>query len=104
MTNKQAFRALLAPYILPDLTIEFLLDEQELVAKSAYDKDSDKESLYKAVIEGLQQVKSLVKEKDPGTENTYNTDKIDERIRHYKNELGLENEDEIYFIDRTDEY
>lgn len=104
MTNKQAFRALLAPYILPELTIELLLNEQELEVGDGYDKDTDKEALYKAVIEGLYQAKSLVKEKDPGSENTYDTDKIDERIRHYKNELGLEDEDEIYFIDRTDEY
>lgn len=104
MTIKQAFRALLAPYILPEITIEFLLFEQGLDSNDECDTEEEKESVYKAVIEGLYKVKTLKKEEDPGSANTYDTDKIDELIRHYRRKLGLEDEDEVYFIDRTDEY
>lgn len=106
MTNKQAFRALMAPYILPELTIEFLLTQQELEAKEAYDQETDQTALYNAVIDGLYQVKTLTKEKDPGSENTYDVDKIDDLIKRYKRKLGMSEEEieEIYFIDRTDEY
>lgn len=106
MTNKQSFRALLAPYILPELTIEFLLSEQGLVANEEYNKDNDQEALYYAVIEGLNQVKPLTKEKDPGSENDYDPDKIDELIKRYWRKLGrdVEELEDIYFIDRTDEF
>lgn len=105
MTNKQSFRALLAPYILPELTIEFLLSEQGLVANDDYDQD-DRDALYYAVIEGLNQVKTLTKEKDPGSENNYDVDKIDDRIKHYWRKLGrdIDELEDIYFIDRTDEF
>lgn len=106
MTNKQAFRALMAPYILPELTIEFLLTQQGLEAKEAYDQETDQTALYNAVIDGLYQVKTLTKEKDPGSENTYDVDKIDDLIKRYKRKLGMSEEEieEIYFIDRTDEF
>ena len=96
----------MAPYILPELTIEFLLTQQGLVANEAYDQETDQTALYNAVIDGLYQVKTLTKEKDPGSENTYDVDKIDDLIKRYKRKLGMSEEEieEIYFIDRTDEY
>lgn len=106
MTNKQAFRALMAPYILPELTIEFLLTQQGLVANEEYNKDTNQTALYNAVIDGLYQVKTLTKEKDPGSENTYDVNKINDLINRYRRKIGLEDleEEEVYFIDRTDEF
>lgn len=106
MTNKQAFRALMAPYILPELTIEFLLTQQGLEAKEEYEQETDQTALYNAVIDGLYQVKTLTKEKDPGSENTYDVSKINDLINRYRRKIGLEDleEEEIYFIDRTDEF
>lgn len=106
MTNKQAFRALMAPYILPELTIEFLLTQQGLVANEVYNKDTNQTALYNAVIDGLYQVKTLTKEKDPGSENTYDVSKINDLINRYRRKIGLEDleEEEVYFIDRTDEF
>lgn len=106
MTNKQAFRALMAPYILPELTIEFLLTQQGLEAKEEYDQKTGQTALYNAVIDGLYQVKTLNKEKDPGSENTYDVDKVDELIKRYKMKLGMSEEEieDVYFIDRTDEF
>jgi hypothetical protein len=105
MTIKRAFRAILAPYILPELTSEFLLTQQGLDANEEYNNDFEKQ-LYSAAVEALYQVKTLEKEKDAGSENNYDTDKIDELILRYKRKAGFPEEEleEIYFIDRTDEY
>jgi hypothetical protein len=54
-----ALRAKLFPYELPDETLEFLLDEQDLQASEAYDKDEYRTQLMKAVIAALYQVKSM---------------------------------------------
>ena len=105
MTNRKAFRALIAPYTLPELTIEFLLTQQGLVANEEYNK-SFEIALYNAVIDGLNQVKSLKSEKDPASENTYDVSKVNELINRYRRKIGLEEleEDDIFFIDRTDEF
>lgn len=105
MTNRKAFRALIAPYTLPELTIEFLLTQQGLVANEEYLQSNDT-SLYSAVIDGLHQVKTLTKEKDPASENTYDVSKVNELINRYRRKIGLEEleEDDIFFIDRTDEF
>lgn len=75
------------PYELPDETLEFLLDEQDLQASSEYDKDTDRELLMKAVIAALYQLISLSKEKDNGSEVQYNPDAIMQLIRRYEDEL-----------------
>lgn len=75
------------PYELPDETLEFLLDEQDLQASEEYDKDSDRELLMKAVIAALYQLVSLSKEKDNGSEVQYNPDAIMQLIRRYEDEL-----------------
>lgn len=105
MTIKRALRAILAPYILPDLTLEFLLEQQGLNANDEYDNDLQQQ-LYASAVEALYQVKSLNTEKDAGSENRYDTDKIDEIILRYKRKAGVPEEDleEVYFIDCTDEY
>lgn len=105
MTNRKAFRALIAPYTLPELTIEFLLTQQGLVANEEY-LQSNETSLYSAVIDGLHQVKTLTKEKDPASENTYDVSKVNELINRYRRKIGLEEleEEDVFFIDRTDEF
>lgn len=105
MTNRKAFRALIAPYTLPELTIEFLLTQQGLVANEEYD-DFSESALYSAVIEGLYQVKSLKSEKDPASENTYDVSRVNELINRYRRKIGLEEleEDDVFFVDRTDEF
>lgn len=75
------------PYELPDETLEFLLDEQDLQASEEYDKDTDRELLMKAVIAALYQLISLSKEKDNGSEVQYNPDAIMQLIRRYEDEL-----------------
>lgn len=105
MTNRKAFRALIAPYTLPELTIEFLLTQQGLVANEEYNKSCET-ALYNAVIDGLNQVKSLKSEKDPASENTYDVSKVNELINRYRRKIGLEEleEEDVFFIDRTDEF
>lgn len=105
MTNRKAFRALIAPYTLPELTIEFLLTQQGLVANEEY-LQSNETALYSAVIDGLHQVKTLTKEKDPASENTYDVSKVNELINRYRRKIGLEEleEEDVFFIDRTDEF
>ena len=75
------------PYELPDETLEFLLDEQGLQASEAYNKDTDRELLMKAVIAALYQLVSLSKEKDNGSEVQYNPDAIMQLIRRYEDGL-----------------
>ena len=87
MKTLDAIRAKMFPYELPDETLEFLLDEQDLQASSEYDKDSDRELLMKAVIAALYQLISLSKEKDNGSEVQYNPDAIMQLIRRYEDEL-----------------
>lgn len=82
-----AIRAKLYPYSLPDETLEFLLDEQDLQASEVYDKDEHKTSLIKAIIQALYQVKSMKKEKDNGSEVDYDPEAISALILHYENEL-----------------
>lgn len=87
MKTLDAIRAKMFPYELPDETLEFLLDEQDLQASEEYDKDTDRELLIKAVIAALYQLISLSKEKDNGSEVQYNPDAIMQLIRRYENEL-----------------
>lgn len=82
-----ALRAKLYPYELPDETLELLLDEQDLQASEAYDKDEYKTQLIKAVIAALKQVKSTKKVKDNGSEIDYDPATISALIRDYENEL-----------------
>lgn len=87
MKTLDAIRAKMFPYELPDETLEFLLDEQDLQASEEYDKDTDRELLIKAVIAALYQLISLSKEKDNGSEVQYNPDAIMQLIRRYEDEL-----------------
>jgi hypothetical protein len=87
MKTLDAIRAKMFPYELPDETLEFLLDEQDLQASEEYDKDTDRELLMKAVIAALYQLISLSKEKDNGSEVQYNPDAIMQLIRRYEDEL-----------------
>lgn len=102
MTFQKAFRAAIAPYLLPDQTIELLLAQQGLDVSDLYDTD-DNTPFYKAVIEGLYQLKTLKKEKDPATENEYDVEKLDDLIVHYKEKIG-DTEEDYMFINRTDEW
>lgn len=105
MTNKRAFRGAIDPYTLSDVAIEFLLAEQGLDANAEYVKC---EGFARAVVKGLQQLKAVTKQKDGGSENTFHVDKISSVIHQYSREWGFEDEivqeEEIYFIDRTDEF
>lgn len=105
MTNKRALRAILAPYILPELTLEFLLTQQGLDANEGYDSSKEK-GLYAAAVDALYQVRTTTKEKDAGSENNYDPSKIDELILKYKRKAGFPEEEieEVFFIDRTDEF
>ncbi len=103
LSYKQAFRAAIAPYLLPDATIELLLTQQGFDGADEYDKDSN-EAFYNAIINGLYQLKTLKKEKDPASENEYDVEKLDELIRHYKSLLAPEEDTDEMFIDRTDEW
>jgi len=102
MTFQKAFRAAIAPYLLPDQTIELLLAQQGLDVSDEYDT-AENTSFYKSVIEGLYQLKTLKKEKDPASENEYDVEKLDDLIRHYKEKIG-DTEDDYMFINRTDEW
>lgn len=105
MTNAQAFRAALAPYVLPKLTVEFLLTQQGLNSNDEYDAELDVKALFTAVIDGLNQLRTLSKEKDPGTENTYEVAQLDALIEHYRKKyVDPDGEEEAMFIDRTYEW
>lgn len=103
MTYTKAFRAAIAPYLLPDQTIELLLLQQGLDSTWEYDPECNT-PFYKAVIAGLYQLKTLKKEKDPASENEYDNTQIDDLINHYKHEIGEEEDNNYMFIDRTDEW
>ena len=105
MTIKRALRAILAPYILPELTLEFLLLQQGLDVNDDYDNDYEQQ-LYAAAVNALEQLRTLNTEKDAGSENKYNTDEIDALILKYRRKAGAPEEEleEVSFIDRTDEY
>lgn len=103
MTFQKAFRAAIAPYLLPDQTIELLLLQQGLEVSDEYEPKYNT-PFYKAVIAGLYQLKTLKKEKDPASENEYDNTQIDDLINHYKHKIGDEEDDSYMFIDRTDEW
>ena len=104
MTNFEAYRAALSPYTLPKATIEFLMINQGLNGADTYTKDNEK-TLYAAVIDGLFQLITLEKEKDPGTENDYNTENIMLLINRYRKKYDIvaEEDEDDCFVDRTDD-
>lgn len=107
MTNLQAYRAVLRPYSLPKDTIEFLLLEQGLDSAEDYStEENDRKIFYTAVIAGLEQLISLEKEKDPGSEMQYNVAELEKRIRRYRKQFDIEDplDEESNFIDRTSEW
>lgn len=106
MTISAAFRAAMAPYVLPKDSVELLLIGQGLSGSADYNKSEHETALYSAVVEGLEQVKTLTRESDPGSSNSYDTSKIDDMIRHYRRKYNLDTPDEedYEFIDRTDEF
>jgi len=93
----------MSPYALPKDTIELLLIQQGLDGDTAYSTSIDK-SLYAAVIEGLYKVKTLTRESDPGSENDYDVDKIDDQIKYYRRKYDIPEPEDYQFIDRTEEY
>lgn len=104
MTIRQALAAAMSPYALPKQTVELLLIEQGFGGDAAYSRDIDRKAFYKAVVDGLYHVITLEKEKDPGTENAYDTDKVHELIKKYCKEYELDDPLDYEFINRTDEW
>lgn len=104
MTIRQALAAAMSPYALPKQTVELLLIEQGFDGDAEYNRDIDRNTFYKAVVDGLWKVITLTKEKDPGTENAYDTDKVYDLIKKYCNEYDIEDPMDYEFINRTDEW
>ena len=104
MTIRQALAAAMSPYALPKQTVELLLIEQGFDGDAEYNRDIDRKTFYKAVVDGLWKVITLTKEKDPGTENAYDTDKVYDLIKKYCNEYDIEDPIDYEFINRTDEW
>ncbi len=104
MTIRQALAAAMSPYALPKQTVELLLIEQGFDGDAEYNRDIDRKTFYKAVVDGLYHVITLTKEKDPGTENAYDTDKVHDLIKKYCNEYDIEDPMDYEFIDRTNEF
>lgn len=103
MTNLQAYRAAIRPYNLPKDSLEFLLLQQGLQLEDDFDTENAKE-FYSAVVDGLMMVITLTKEKDAGSENDYDTDKIMDRINFYRRKYDIEDDTDYEFIDRTSEW
>ncbi len=105
MTNLQAFKAALRPYSLPKDSIELILTQYGFDTSEEYEV-GDEKNFYTAVIDGLTMLVSLKKEKDAGSENDYDTDKIERRISTLRRRWGIEDpeEEEVMFIDRTGEW
>ncbi len=105
MDYKQAFKAALRPYSLPNDSIELILTQYGFDTSDDYEVGNEK-NFYSAVIEGLMMLTSLKKEKDAGSENDYDTDKIERRITTLRRRWGIEDpeDEEVVFIDRTDEW
>lgn len=105
MTNKQAYKAALRPYILPNDSIELILMQYGFDTTEEYETGNEKQ-FYSAVIEGLIMLITLVKEKDAGSENQYDTDKIEDRINWLRKKWDIEDptEEDNDFIDRTSEW
>ena len=104
MTIRQALAAAMSPYALPKQTVELLLIEQGFDGDAEYNRDIERKTFYKAVVDGLWKVITLTKEKDPGTENAYDTDKVYDLIKKYCNEYDIEDPMDYEFINRTDEW
>ena len=104
MTIRQALASAMAPYALPKHTVELLLIEQGFDGDAEYTADIDKKQFYTAVVDGLYKVITLEKEKDPGTENAYDTDKLEKLIDYYRKKYDIENPADYEFINRTEEW
>lgn len=104
MTIRQALAAAMSPYALPKATVELLLIEQGFDGDAEYTRGIDRRAFYQAVVNGLYHVITLKKEKDPGTENDYDIDKVHDLIKKYCNEYELEDPLDYEFINRTEEW
>ena len=88
-TNLDAIKAKMFPYELPEDTLGFLLEEQDLNPSDEYVKDTNAEGLKKAVINALYQLLTLTKEKDNGSEMDYDPDAIKDLIKRYEGQDQL---------------
>ena len=101
MTYLDAIKAKMYPYELPEETLEFLLDEQELTPSEVYSREK-KTDLIKAVIAALWQCITLVKEKDNGSEVQYDVDALKDLIKQYSKDIPEEEDAKPQNIDKTE--
>jgi hypothetical protein len=89
MTNIDAMKAAMFPYTMPDAPYEFLLAEQGIDPTQEYVAGDNSQAFYKAVIAALYQLVVLIEEKDGGSSQKYDTDKILAKIAALEKENGL---------------
>lgn len=105
MTYKQAYRAAIRPYILPNDSVELVLLEHGFSLEDEYQVGNEQE-FYSSVIDGLLMLVSLEKEKDAGSENQYDTEQLEKRIRFLRRKWDIEDPeaDDTAFINLTNEH
>jgi hypothetical protein len=89
MKNIDAMKAAMYPYTLPDAPYESLLAEQGIDPAQEYVAGENPKSFYKAVVAALYQLIVLIEEKDGGSSQKYDTDKILAKISAIESEYDL---------------
>ena len=95
MTIKDAILAKIQPYTLPDSTIEVLALENGIAdVESQYQPESLKAAVTKTVIAALKQLSTLTREQDHGSTQTYDPERLHERINAMSRDLPEEEKEE----------
>ena len=95
MTVKDAIIAKIQPYTLPDSTIEVLALENGIEdVNGEYHPNSFKAAVARTVVAALKQLITLTREQDHGSTQTYDPERLQERINAISRSLPEEENEE----------
>lgn len=95
MTVKDAIIAKIQPYTLPDSTIEVLALENGIAdVNGEYQPESLKAAVTKTVVAALKQLSTLTREQDHGSTQTYDPERLQDRIKAISRNLPEEEQEE----------
>ena len=95
MTVKDAIIAKIQPYTLPDSTIEVLALENGIAdVNGEYQPNSFKAAVARTVVAALKQLITLTREQDHGSTQTYDPERLQERINAISRSLPEEEKEE----------
>lgn len=92
MTLREAIKAKLYPYALPDASIELLMENQGLDMTDDYDRDEHELACAYVEVEALTMLITLTREQDGGSTQQYDVAAMERRMRRICAKYGIKDE------------